>query len=157
MRDCEPHDDRWLFNATTTGSIFAGLIFQTSSWYPSRCDTIDDTTCTENQQKLEKSRKRCDIWTCENSHCYWRTFRIQLPHRAISPGTASILLSLAGVSTWCRRSGTGDDAVISSVTPKWNEHEVTKKPIWNSEIFHANSEKSKRFYRKSEKSSCLFC
>jgi hypothetical protein len=33
---------------------------------------------------------------------------------------------------------------------------MTKKPIRNSEIFHANSEKSKRFQHKSEKSSYSF-
>ncbi len=33
---------------------------------------------------------------------------------------------------------------------------MTKKPLENSEIFHANSEKSERFQRNSEKSGCLF-
>jgi hypothetical protein len=44
----------------------------------------------------------------------------------------------------------------SIVTPKRNKHAVSKKPFENSEIFHANSEKSERFQRKSEKSICLF-
>jgi hypothetical protein len=35
----------------------------------------------------------------------------------------------------------------STVTPKRNEHEVTQKPIENSEIFRANSEKSKCLLR----------
>jgi len=33
---------------------------------------------------------------------------------------------------------------------------VVKKPLENSEIFHANSEKSERFQRKSEKSKRLY-
>jgi len=33
---------------------------------------------------------------------------------------------------------------------------VAKKPLENSEIFHANSEKSKRFQRNPEKSKNLF-
>lgn len=33
---------------------------------------------------------------------------------------------------------------------------MTKKHLENSELFHTNSEKSKRFQCKSEKSTCLF-
>ncbi len=33
---------------------------------------------------------------------------------------------------------------------------MTKKPLENSEIFHANSEKSEQFQRNSEKSRCSF-